>query len=91
MSNDAQRTPATPMQRTAALEIILRRKGEMPETFVEDFNDHADEKWITDNGARMIARAWVDLDFRARMLTDGTAAAKDLGFEFPLGSSRRMP
>ena len=83
MANASDQSPATPEQRTAALEIVLRRKGEMPETFVEDFTDHAEEKWVTDNGARMVARAWTDPEFRARMLADGTAAAKEMGFEFP--------
>ena len=83
MANESERAVATPEQRAAALEIVLRRKGEMPETFVSDFTDHAEEKWITDNGARMVARAWVNSEFRARMLADGTAAAKEMGFEFP--------
>ena len=79
-----QRSPvATAEQRVAALELVLRRKGEMPETFVHDFTEHAEEEWITDNGARMVARAWTDPSFRARMLADGTAAAKEMGFEFP--------
>ena len=55
----------------------------MPETFVHDFTEHAEEEWITDNGARMVARAWTDPSFRARMHADGTAAAKEMGFEFP--------
>ncbi len=55
----------------------------MSETFVNDFNDHAEEKWITDNGARMVARAWVDPAFRTYMIADGTAAAMEMGFEFP--------
>ena len=74
---------ATPEQRAAALELVLRRKGEMPETFVHDFTEHAEEEWNTDNGARMVARAWTHPSFRARMLVDGTAAAKEMGFEFP--------
>jgi len=79
-----QRSPvASPEQRAAALEIVLRRKGDMPETFVHDFTEHAEEKWIADNGARMVARAWIDPSFRARLLADGTAAAKEMGFEFP--------
>jgi nitrile hydratase subunit alpha len=32
----------------------------LPETFVSDFTDHAEDEWITDNGARMVARAWVE-------------------------------
>ena len=83
MASNSDQSIATPEQRAAALEIVLRRKGEMPETFVEDFTDHAEEKWITDTGARMVARAWVDPNFRARMLADGTAAAEEMGFEFP--------
>src|SRR5689334_22839952 len=83
MASNPDQSSATPEQRAAALEIVLRRKGEMPGTFVEDFTDHAEEKWITDNGARMVARAWVDPEFRARMLTDGRAAALEMGFQFP--------
>jgi nitrile hydratase subunit alpha len=83
VANDQDYSTATPEERAAALEIVLRRKGEMPETFVKDFTDHAEEEWISDNGARMVARAWTDLAFRTRMLADGRAAAKEMGFEFP--------
>src|SRR5215470_3961693 len=83
MANQTDQPTASLEQRAAALEIVLRRKGEMPESFVTDFTDHAEEEWITDNGARMVARAWVDPEFRARMLADGKAAAKEMGFEFP--------
>src|SRR5262245_15051773 len=83
MTNDPNQPVATPEQRAAALEIVLRRKGEMPQTFVSDFTDHGEEEWISDNGARMVAPAWVDPKFRARMLADGKAAAKEMGFEFP--------
>jgi nitrile hydratase subunit alpha len=76
-------TVATPEMRSAALELVLRRTGDMSETFVQDFTDHAEEEWITDNGARMVARAWTDAAFRARMLANGTFAAKEMGFEFP--------
>ena len=40
-------------------------------------------------GARMVARAWTDPDFRARMLADGTVAAEEMGIPMrglpPLG------
>lgn len=32
------------------------------------------------NGARVVARAWTDEAYRARLLTDGTAAVQELGF-----------
>ena len=32
------------------------------------------------NGARMVARAWTDPQYRDLLLSDGDAAAKDMGF-----------
>lgn len=32
------------------------------------------------NGARVVARAWTDADYKSRLLTDGTAAVQELGF-----------
>src|SRR5437870_5436375 len=55
----------------------------MPKNFVAEFTEHADDAWITANGAQMVARAWTDPEYLARMLVDGTAAACELGFEFP--------
>ena len=37
------------------------------------------------NGARVVARAWVDPAFKARLLADGTAAIAELGFGGPEG------
>jgi hypothetical protein len=46
-------------------------------------------------GARMVARAWVDPDYRASMLTDGTKAAEALGIMMrgmpPLGVLENTP
>ena len=55
----------------------------MPKNFVAEFTEHADDAWITANGAQMVARAWTDPEYRARMLVDGTAAARELGFGAP--------
>lgn len=32
------------------------------------------------SGAQVVARAWTDEDFKSRLLTDGTAAVRELGF-----------
>ena len=37
------------------------------------------------NGSRVVARAWTDADYRARLLADGTAAIAELGFGGPQG------
>jgi nitrile hydratase len=34
-----------------------------------------------ENGARLVARAWTDPSFKAHLLADGSAAARELGFE----------
>jgi nitrile hydratase len=34
-----------------------------------------------ENGAQLVARAWTDAAFKQRLLTDGSAAARELGFE----------
>jgi nitrile hydratase len=36
-----------------------------------------------ERGAKMVARAWVDPAYKARMLEDGSRAAEELGFEVP--------
>ena len=38
------------------------------------------------NGARVVARAWVDAEFKARLLQDGTKAIAELGFQGAEGS-----
>ena len=77
MTDTKREAPASPEKRAAALEIVLRRKADMPKNFVAEFTEHADDAWITANGAQMVARAWTDPEYRARMLVDGTSAARD--------------
>jgi nitrile hydratase len=75
--------PAPPAARAAALKEVFAEKGLLPEGFVEDFTRHAEVNWISRNGARMVARAWMDGDFRARLLADATSAVREMGFELP--------
>ena len=75
--------PASAMQRAKALEAALTANGLLPEGFVDDFNAHAEEQWVTRNGAQIVARAWTDLAFRARLLQDGKSAAAEMGFGMP--------
>jgi|GEM_PF-5886785 len=71
MTDTKREAPASLEKRAAALEIVLRRKADMPKSFVAEFTEHADDAWITANGAQMVARAWTDPEYRARMLVDG--------------------
>jgi len=44
---------------------------------IESFLKHAQPA----NGTRVVARAWIDWDFRARLLADGNAAVAELGID----------
>jgi nitrile hydratase subunit alpha len=83
MADQMASSVATPEQKTAAIQMVLRRHGVLSDDFVHDFTEHADDAWVTANGANMVARAWTDAAFRARMLANGTAAAREMGFDFP--------
>ena len=72
----------------AAIRGLLQAKG------VLTADEVADRIRVTDNaspgqGARMVAKAWLDPDYRARMLADGTQAAEEIGIPMrgmpPLG------
>jgi nitrile hydratase len=75
--------PAPVAQRAAALETALTKHGILPKGFVEEFNTHAEEQWVTRNGAQVVARAWTDSAFRERLLKDGKSAVAEMGFGMP--------
>jgi len=73
-------------RRAAALEELLTEKGLVPEGFIDEVN-RLDENDIGPmNGAAVVARAWVDPEYKARLLQDGTAAVAELGFGGPEGN-----
>jgi nitrile hydratase len=81
VSGRRQPPPAAPIaERVRALEQALAEKGLVPEGFLAKRAEQAEENFDAKNGARVVARAWVDPVFRARLLADGTAAAAELGF-----------
>ena len=67
--------------RAEALESILLEKGLLPEGAVDDIIQRYNERVGPMNGARMVARAWLDPEFKARLLADGTAVVTELGLE----------
>lgn len=66
-----------------ALGVLLERKGLIDATTEPAFVQRVDEEWLPRNGARMVARAWIDADYKARLLRDGVAAAHEMGFSLP--------
>ena len=75
--------PASPERRTAALETVLEARGLQPKPFVDAHVRSAEEDWVPQNGARVVAKAWVDPSFRARLLANGREAVAELGLSMP--------
>jgi nitrile hydratase subunit alpha len=72
-------------RRAEALESLLIEKGLVPPGAVDAIVRHYEEDVGPMNGAKVVARAWTDPDYRRRLLADGTAAIAELGFAGPQG------
>jgi len=70
-------------KRVAAIESVLEDHAMQAAAFVDTFNRWATEEWIPENGARVVAKAWSEPDFRLRLLADGIAAIRELGLSMP--------
>ena len=66
--------------RVKALEQLLIEKGIVNAEALDEFVDLYENRVGPKNGAKVVARAWVDDDYRKRLLADGTAAAGEFGF-----------
>jgi len=76
--------------RVEALESLLVEKGLIDSAAVDGIIRYYEEDVGPMNGARVVARAWVDPGFKARLLADGTSAVGELGFGGPEGSHVRV-
>jgi nitrile hydratase len=74
---------ATPEQRVEAIQAALDAHGMNVSESVEELDHLAQEQWVPRNGARVVAKAWADPAFRARLLADGYAAVAELGIPMP--------
>ena len=66
--------------RVRALETILTEKGYVDPAALDELIDTYTTRVGPRNGARVVAKAWVDPEFRAWLLPDATAAIASLGF-----------
>ncbi len=71
--------------RTEALEQLLVERGLADPKTIETFIRTYETAVGPMNGAKVVARAWVDPEYRERLLADGTAAVAELGFKGPQG------
>jgi nitrile hydratase subunit alpha len=66
--------------RVRALESILEEKGLIDPKAIDALVDTYENKVGPRNGAKVVARAWVDPAYKERLLKDATAAIKEFGF-----------
>ncbi len=66
--------------RVRALETVLTEKGYVDPAALDVLIETYESKVGPRNGAQVVARAWSDPAFRARLFTDATAAIAELGY-----------
>lgn len=79
----AERIP--PSLRTEALEAILTERGLVDPAVLDKFISMYENDVGPLNGAKVVAKAWTDPEYKARLLADGTAAIGELGYKGPQG------
>lgn len=79
-SHDKQRLPSDPALRVMALESLLIEKGLVDPAALDALVETYEHKVGPHNGAKVVARAWKDPAYKARLLADATAAIAELGF-----------
>jgi nitrile hydratase subunit alpha len=72
--------PSAAERRVAAIESLLIERGLVTSDVVDAVVETYEHDVGPLNGAKVVARAWVDDDYRARLLADGTRAVGELGF-----------
>jgi nitrile hydratase len=70
-----------PALRTRAIESLLIEKGLLSRDVVDGLVSAYEHDIGPLNGARVVARAWVDPGYKRRLLADGSAAISELGFD----------
>jgi nitrile hydratase subunit alpha len=84
--------PTAPMaRRVATLEARLIEHGALTFTQVDDVEDVFCRRMGAQNGARYVARAWLDPSFRADLLADATAVVREHGYDLAGATNRELP
>jgi len=77
---EGQDPPSDVTLRVKALESLLVEKGIVDPAALDAVIDTYEHKVGPRNGARVVARAWSDPAYKARLLEDATAAIAELGY-----------
>ena len=72
--------PSETAMRVKALETLLTEKGLLDPAAIDALVETYETRIGPRNGAKVVARAWTDPDYKARLLEDGSKAIAELGF-----------
>ena len=72
--------PSDTAMRVKALETLLTEKGLLDPAAIDALVETYETRIGPRNGAKVVARAWADPDYKQRLLEDGTKAIAELGF-----------
>ncbi len=78
--HDHQAVPSDLTLRTKALESLLVEKGLVDPAALDALVDTMEHKVGPRNGARVVARAWTDPQYKNRLLANAPAAIAELGY-----------
>jgi nitrile hydratase len=75
-----QEVPSDMALRVKSIESLLVEKGFVDRAAIDAMVDIYENKVGPRNGARVVARAWLDPAYKQRLLANGTAAIAELGY-----------
>lgn len=73
--------PSDPELRVKAIETLLLSKGLIDPNTLDELIDTYENKIGPQNGAKVVAKAWVDEDYKKRLLQDATSAIRELSYQ----------
>ena len=82
-THDAKPSPIA--LRVEALESLLAEKGLVDSAIIDEIVRFYEQDVGPLNGAKVVARAWVDEEYRGRLLANASSAIAELGFTGPQG------
>ena len=73
--------PSDPELRVKAIETLLLSKGLIDPNTLDELIDTYENNIGPQNGAKVVAKAWVDKDYKKRLLEDATSAIRELSYQ----------
>ena len=73
--------PSDPELRVKAVETLLLNKGLIDSKTLDELIDTYEHRIGPKNGANVVAKAWVDPEYKKRLLIDATSAIRELSYQ----------